>query len=113
LAPRNTTKSGASSRPATRRAAATSTALDPAAIDALYGLEPVYEPDAPARGSEPTEFVEIDCPYCGEPFETRVDLTAGSTCYVEDCQVCCQPIELSIDVADDGALAGVRPARLD
>jgi hypothetical protein len=92
---------------------ATGTTLDPAVIDALYGLEPVYEPDAPAGGGGPTEFVEIDCPYCWEPFETQVDLTAGSTSYVEDCQVCCQPIELSIDVADDGGLAGVRPARLD
>jgi hypothetical protein len=88
-------------------------ALDPAAIDALYGLEPVYEPDAPAGAGGPTEFVVVECPYCWEPFETQVDLTAGSTCYVEDCQVCCQPIELSIEVADDGRLAGVRPARLD
>lgn len=87
--------------------------LDPAAIDALYGLEPVYEPDAPGTGGGPTEFVVVECPYCWEPFETQVDLTAGSTGYVEDCQVCCQPIELSIDVADDGRLAGVRPARAD
>jgi hypothetical protein len=88
-------------------------ALDPAAIDALYGLEPVYEPEAPGTGGGPTEFVVVECPYCWEPFETQVDLSAGATSYVEDCQVCCQPIELSIDVADDGRLAGVRPARTD
>jgi hypothetical protein len=88
-------------------------ALDAAAIDALYGLEPVYEPDAPASGNGPTEFVVVECPYCWEPFETQVDLTAGTTSYVEDCQVCCQPIELSIDVGDDGMLDGVRPARMD
>jgi hypothetical protein len=93
-------------------AQAKSIPLDPAAIDALYGLEPVYEPGA-SGGGGPTEFVVIECPYCWEPFETQVDLTGGSTCYIEDCQVCCQPIELSIEVAEDGQLAGVRPARLD
>ena len=87
--------------------------LDAATIDALYGLEPVYEPDAPATGGGPTEFVVVECPYCWEPFETQVDLTAGSTSYVEDCQVCCQPIELSIAVADDGRLDGVSPTRMD
>jgi hypothetical protein len=97
--------------PADEGPGASGTAPDPAVIDALYGLEPVYEPGA--SGGGPTEFVVIGCPYCWEAFETQVDLTAGSTSYVEDCQVCCQPIELSIDVGDDGGLAGVRPARLD
>ncbi len=86
--------------------------LDPAAIDALYGLEPVFEPDAPA-GADGLAFVTVECPYCGEPFGTTVDLTAGSTSYVEDCQVCCQPIELSVEIDDDGALRALRPSRLD
>ncbi len=79
-------------------------------IDALYGLEPVFEPDGP-ESLQVTEFVAIQCPYCGERFETAVDLSAGSFSYVEDCQVCCQPIELVGDVDDDGALAGVRANR--
>lgn len=49
------------------------------------------------------EFVEITCPYCGEPFETGVDVSAGSTRYIEDCQVCCRPIEFRVRVdAEDG-----------
>jgi len=84
--------------------------LDPQSIDALYGLEPVFEPGDPGS-SQATEFVTIRCPYCGESFETAVDLSAGSFTYVEDCQVCCQPIELAGEVDDAGALVGVTASR--
>jgi hypothetical protein len=50
--------------------------LDPKTVDELYGLEPVFEPGA----GEPAalgEFVTVQCPYCGEAFETAVDLSAG------------------------------------
>jgi Cysteine-rich CPXCG len=84
--------------------------LDPQSIDALYGLEPVFEPGDPGS-SQATGFVTIQCPYCGESFETAVDLSAGSFTYVEDCQVCCQPIELAGEVDDAGALVGVTGQR--
>ena len=82
-------------------------------IDALYGLEPVFEPDAGAGSDALTQFVSLSCPYCGEQFETRVDLTSGSCSYVEDCQVCCQPIDVGIDVNDAGELQAVHSRRLD
>jgi len=53
------------------------------------------------------EFVVIHCPYCGEGFETQVDLSAGSQSYVEDCAVCCKPIEIGLQVSDEGELLGV------
>src|SRR5262245_50048895 len=82
-------------------------------IDELYGLEPVYEPgQGGIPGLRPDEFVTIKCPYCGERLETHVDLTAGARSYVEDCQVCCQPMELTLELADNGALQAVRVARL-
>jgi hypothetical protein len=84
--------------------------LDPKAIDALYGLEPVFEPGGPESLS-PTEFVTVQCPYCSESFETAVDLSAGAFSYVEDCQVCCQPIELAGEVDEGGALVGVTAGR--
>jgi hypothetical protein len=84
--------------------------LDPQAIDALYGLEPVFEPDS-SGGHNPTEFATVQCPYCGESFETAVDLSAGSFSYVEDCQVCCQPIELAGETDEDGALLAVTASR--
>ncbi len=89
------------------------TDLDAATIDALYGLEPALEPGPPAAAGEATEWVTVHCPYCGEPFETLADLSAGSSTYVEDCQVCCQPIEMSCVVDDDGRLAAFRAGRLD
>jgi hypothetical protein len=88
--------------------------LDEAKIDELYGLEPVYEPaTTAARSSQPTEIVVVTCPYCWEQFETQVDLTGGSSTYVEDCQVCCQPIELALDVSASGALVAIVPSRMD
>ncbi|WP_263147610.1 CPXCG motif-containing cysteine-rich protein [Pseudomonas sp. RIT-PI-AD] len=41
-----------------------------------------------------------DCPYCGEPVETLLDLSAGDQQYIEDCQVCCRPIVF--DLRTDG-----------
>jgi len=84
--------------------------LDPKSIDALYGLEPVFEPGA-GDDARPTEFVTVQCPYCGEAFETAVDVSAGSFSYVEDCQVCCQAIELAGEVDACGGLVGLTIAR--
>ena len=83
---------------------------DPGAIDALYGLEPVFEPGG-FGSSQFVEFVSIQCPYCGEQFGTNVDISAGSFGYVEDCQVCCQPIELTCEVNDVGELVSVTANR--
>ena len=47
-------------------------------------------------------FVDIHCPYCGEPIEILVDESAGSQRYIEDCQVCCRPIDIAVAIGDDG-----------
>jgi hypothetical protein len=83
---------------------------NPSDVDKVYGLEPVIEPGddgAAAAGASPgVQPRTVQCPYCGESFETTVDVSAGSTSYIEDCQVCCQPIELSLELADEGTEAG-------
>jgi len=85
-----------------------------AQIDALFGLEPVFEPAALAgAGAEGSEFHNISCPYCGESFETLIDLSAGSQAYIEDCQVCCQPIEFRISVDHAGTLTALETLRHD
>jgi hypothetical protein len=89
------------------------TNLNDSVIDELYGLEPVYQPDALDDGAEPTKFVTVQCPYCAEQYETQVDLTAGSFTYVEDCQICCQPIELYVEVNEAGRLRAVNAQRMD
>jgi hypothetical protein len=86
--------------------------LDGSSIDRLYGLEPVYEPGEGAPGLLPEEFVAVQCPYCGERLETRVDLTTDEPSYIEDCQVCCRPIEFTLERADSGALLAVKVQRV-
>lgn len=45
----------------------------------------------------------VACPYCGEPFTTLVDWSAGDQAYVEDCAVCCRPIEFRLTADADGS----------
>jgi hypothetical protein len=44
---------------------------------------------------------EFTCPYCGEEISMVLDLSVGRQTYVEDCEVCCKPIEISFTVEDD------------
>jgi hypothetical protein len=72
-----------------------------AEIDALYGLEPAID-SASADESARPELVTVKCPYCGERFETSADASAGMCSYVEDCQICCQPIDMELRVDEAG-----------
>ncbi|MCP5161483.1 MAG: CPXCG motif-containing cysteine-rich protein [Hahellaceae bacterium] len=45
-----------------------------------------------------TEEIPVQCPHCGEHFSTVVDCSVESQEYVEDCQVCCQPIVMTVAV---------------
>ena len=49
----------------------------------------------------------VHCPFCGEPITLVVDPTAGSQAYIEDCQVCCQPMQVRVEAAD-GELESVQ-----
>jgi len=50
---------------------------------------------------------DIDCPFCGETISILVDCSAGSQQYTEDCQVCCSPILLTIEIDHDGTILSV------
>lgn len=89
------------------------TRLDGNSIDQLYGLEPVWEPAAGQPGLAPEEFIAVLCPYCGERLDKRVDLTADEPAYVEDCEVCCRPIEFHIERDEGGGLRALQVLRLD
>jgi transcription elongation factor Elf1 len=41
------------------------------------------------------------CPYCGEEISMVLDVSVRRQSYVEDCEVCCNPIEVSYTVQDD------------
>ena len=53
------------------------------------------------------------CPYCGEGISLLLDTSAAGQAYVEDCEVCCQPIEIAFDVDDDGTVVHFRARRCD
>ena len=50
------------------------------------------------------------CPYCGERVSMIVDELYGDQSYIEDCEVCCNPIQLSYTV-EGGRVAGLNVAR--
>jgi hypothetical protein len=37
----------------------------------------------------------FQCPYCWEPISMLLDDSVPNQTYVEDCEVCCNPIEIS------------------
>ncbi|MBL1142845.1 MAG: CPXCG motif-containing cysteine-rich protein [Proteobacteria bacterium] len=43
----------------------------------------------------------ITCPYCGETIEIVIDHSIPEQEYIEDCEVCCRPINLSVYVNED------------
>ncbi|MGC8121680.1 CPXCG motif-containing cysteine-rich protein [Marinobacter sp. VGCF2001] len=52
------------------------------------------------------ESVLVQCPYCWETLEISVDPSVSEQEYVEDCQVCCQPIVLTLQL-EDGQVSSV------
>jgi len=40
-----------------------------------------------------------DCPHCGEPNLVVVDTSQGEQEFIEDCTVCCRPIEIRVHAA--------------
>lgn len=46
----------------------------------------------------------VMCPYCGETIDVLLDCSVDYQQYIEDCFVCCRPIQFSVYVNEDGAL---------
>ena len=40
----------------------------------------------------------VQCPYCWEHFVLLVDASVDHQQYVEDCEVCCRPIDFTVVV---------------
>ena len=47
------------------------------------------------------EWVQVDCPYCGEGVEVHATSEEDGQTMYEDCTVCCRPIALHVTVEDD------------
>jgi len=55
---------------------------------------------------------EVICPYCGECFTIGVDASVEQQSYIEDCYVCCRPIQFTVR-CEEGRLVAVEAARSD
>lgn len=42
----------------------------------------------------------FQCPYCWETISMLLDSSVSSQSYVEDCEVCCNPMQLSVVFQD-------------
>lgn len=80
-------------------------------------MQPDTDPAVPRGAENPvrleivTNLQSVQCPYCGETFETEIDTSGGSQEYIEDCYVCCKPIIFRIEVDVDGELTAFEVQR--
>lgn len=56
-------------------------------------------------------FDQVQCPYCGESIGLQIDSSGGEQAYIEDCSVCCRPIEVRL--SNDGENWAVEVQRDD
>ena len=50
---------------------------------------------------------EVTCPHCWETVELTLDLSVDRQTYIEDCPVCCHPMQVTC-LAEQGVLLEVR-----
>lgn len=50
------------------------------------------------------EEIFYQCPYCWEQVSILVDLSQYNQKYIEDCEVCCNPIEFEIKCVSNGLI---------
>ena len=58
----------------------------------------------------------ICCPFCGQSITVVIDGSAGSQSYIEDCEICCRPMQISVQIpveVDDGTVVTVEVDRAD
>jgi Cysteine-rich CPXCG len=84
-----------------------------AQIDSLYGLDPVLDVSKSSGSNMLEGFVELSCPYCAESYGVAIDLSGGTQSYIEDCQVCCQPISVTLCVNEAGEFSRLEIERID
>lgn len=96
-------KSSAKRAPAAKKAARSS----------AKRAAPAAQPEEAPKAFDPDEFrveefapkstkwVEVECPYCGDTLDVRVSTDEEGQSLVQNCQVCCKPVQLSVEV-DEG-----------
>ena len=66
-----------------------------------------FNPDSDPVDFEFSSERSVDCPYCGELFSVVLDHSVDHQEYIEDCYVCCRPIQFQVTVLGDGQVSVV------
>lgn len=53
---------------------------------------------------------DVDCPFCGEVISILIDCSVEDQTYIEDCSVCCRPINFHVQCSEN-ELIGVQASR--
>jgi hypothetical protein len=77
-------------------------------LDDLLALVADENPDVPPLEREDDDDSDeaglavrtISCPHCGEPVVVELELDGGDQETVQDCSVCCRPIQLTWSTSD-------------
>jgi hypothetical protein len=51
---------------------------------------------------------EVECPFCGEPGEVQGDYDpdlVGEQVFIQDCEVCCRPWNVSVRITANGGIS--------
>ena len=56
------------------------------------------------------EEAQITCPFCWEVLTIALDMSLPEQDYIEDCQVCCQPIRIRY-TSETGELVSIEATR--
>jgi hypothetical protein len=57
--------------------------------------------------------VDVTCPYCGEAFEALIEPGDAGSAYIQDCEICCNPIQFHLEATADAAAPTVTVAPAD
>ena len=49
--------------------------------------------------------VDFSCPYCAAPVSMLVDPSVPAQTYVEDCEVCCNPVQVRYETDGEAVTA--------
>ena len=47
----------------------------------------------------------FQCPYCWEQISMLIDTSQSNQSYIEDCEICCNPIQLTVSIQDQNIVA--------
>jgi transcription elongation factor Elf1 len=50
-------------------------------------------------------FETIRCPFCGQNFDVAIETDQPSQRLIVDCEICCRPLEISVECQDGEILS--------